>query len=360
MKEEYTWIKDISPGKAFITIAKLQAKERKISKANDPYLRLVLCDKTGNIDSVVWSRDIEKFERECKLSDAFLIEGVGIAYQGKKGININNIRKVEDESLARERLEILSPHDVGVILSRLKDLADLLNNPYLKKLLLSFLEDRSFIHRYISTPAGKEIHHAYAGGLLEHTVSLMELCIKLQEHYNWLSLDLLLVGAFLHDIGKIEELDLQLEGVYTDEGRLVGHIVLGAMIADKKMKKIKGFPKRLRTLVLHMILSHQGLYEFGSPKRPKFAEALALYYLDELDTKLFQVKQFGRQGMGSPDSNWAGYNRLLGRFILKDAPNFLNESMKEETMTHGSYDLQEEHPRDLKKRTFSIFDQLLG
>jgi 3'-5' exoribonuclease len=351
--KELTWLKDVLPGKPFVTVVRLKIKERKRSKVNDPYLRLVFEDKSGTLDATLWNPDLERLEEALRQGETFRLEGVGSSYLGKRCMTIKSLAKVPEDPWVKERLDILPLGRKHWLLANLKDLSLRIENAYLRKLLMIFLEDRAFMERFGHAPGGKEIHHSHEGGLLEHTVSIMGLCVKLKEHYSALSLDLLLAGAFLHDIGKVEELDPDHEGIYTDEGRLLGHITLGAMMAEKRMSKIRGFPKSLRSVVLHMILSHQGTYEFGSPKRPKFAEAIILYYLDEIDSKLFQMREFIRQQGGEDDTGpWTGYNRWLGRYLLRDAARFITDPSQEESSLAPSLDAIKREP--------SLFEGLSG
>jgi 3'-5' exoribonuclease len=334
---ELTWLKDILPGKTFVTVARLKIKERKVSKVNDPYLKLVFEDQTGTLESTLWNPDASNLQETLRQGDAFRIEGIGTSYRGKRCLTIKALSKVSHEPWVQERLDTLPLGQKQWLMARLKDLILKVEHPFLRKLLLSFLEDQAFMERFSETPGGKEIHHAYQGGLLEHTVSIMGMCCKVKEHYHSLNLDFLLTGAFLHDIGKVEELDRNHEGVYTDEGRLLGHITLGVLMTEKRISKIRGFPASLRSLVLHLILSHQGSYEFGSPRRPKFAEALALYYLDELDSKLYHLKDFiKQQSHDDEDEPWTDYNRWLDRYLLKDPANLRSEPALEEGFTPPS------------------------
>lgn len=328
---ELTWLKDILPGKTFVTVARLKIKERKVSKVNDPYLRLVFEDQTGTLEATLWNPDASNLEEALRQGEALRIEGIGSSYRGKRCLMIKSLSKVSHEPWIQERLDTLPLGQKQWLLAKLKDLALKVEHPFLRKLLLSFLEDRTFMERFGEAPGGKEIHHAHSGGLLEHTVSMMGMCLKVKEHYHNLNLDYLLTGAFLHDVGKVEELDRNSEGVYTDEGRLVGHITLGVLMTEKRISRIRGFPDSLRSLVLHLILSHQGNYEFGSPRRPKFAEALVLYYLDELDSKLYQVQEFIKQQVQDEHGGaWTDYNRWLGRYLLKDPTSFGSKSHSEE------------------------------
>ena len=200
-------------------------------------------------------------------------------------------------------------------MGRLKMVLKGMEDIHLKGLVNSFLGDRDFVSLFEKAPAAKNFHHNYLGGLLEHTLSVCLMALKTAEHYPELEKDLLLAGAFLHDIGKVRELRAHLTIEYTDEGRLMGHLVQGTLMVEKKLARMKHFPPDLAMRLKHLILSHHGEYDFGSPKRPKFLEAFVLHLLDDLDAKVNGLGRFfdkdGQEG------NWTEYSRLFDRFFLK-------------------------------------------
>ena len=198
--------------------------------------------------------------------------------------------------------------ETGQILKKVEDL-------YLKTLLDKFLSDRSFLSKFKDSPAAKNFHHGYVGGLLEHTLSVCKLAVSIAEQYPQLNRDMLITGAFLHDIGKIKEFKYRISIDYTDEGRLLGHLVLGVGMVEEKISGIRGFPTETALRLKHLILSHHGEYDFGSPKRPKFIEAFVLHSIDDIDAK---VKGLGRiMERDSKDGNWTDFNRLFERYLLK-------------------------------------------
>jgi 3'-5' exoribonuclease len=190
-----------------------------------------------------------------------------------------------------------------------------IKTPHLKKLVESFLSDREFMDGFKKAPAAKNFHHGYIGGLLEHTMSVCKLAQSISEHYPQLDREILMAGAFLHDIGKIKEFKTNTIIDYTDEGRLLGHVVLGTVMLDEKIEKIRSFPNDMALRLKHLILSHHGEYDFGSPKRPKFLEAFALHLIDDLDAKIIGLERIMERD--KQDGAWTDYNRLFERYFLK-------------------------------------------
>jgi 3'-5' exoribonuclease len=210
------------------------------------------------------------------------------------------------------------PHtaeDVEQLYSRLCAHAGAVRNPWLNRLLASVIEDPAIIPRLKRAPAAKRMHHAFIGGLLEHVVSLCDLCRLVAGHYRDLDVDLLVAGALLHDIGKLDELSYERAITYTVEGHLLGHIILELELVGKKMDAIEGFPAELKTVVKHLLVSHHGEYEFGSPKLPMFAEALVLHFLDDMDSKVAASR--AALAGESMEAGWTGYSSALGRKLLR-------------------------------------------
>jgi 3'-5' exoribonuclease len=193
-----------------------------------------------------------------------------------------------------------------------------LKNAYLKRIMQAFLDDREFLDAFCRAPAAKTMHHNYIGGLLEHSVELIGLCRDVARHFPGIDTDLLAVGAFLHDIGKVRELSVRKSIEYTTQGRLLGHISLGYEMVDEKIRGIPGFPSELAMLLKHIMLSHHGVYEFGSPKRPKIQEAIIINYLDDLAAKIsnFQAT-LRKENIGEGD--WTSYNKMHDRYLYRQA-----------------------------------------
>jgi 3'-5' exoribonuclease len=198
----------------------------------------------------------------------------------------------------------------------LREVLRKIDNPQIKSLVDRFLNDPSFVQLFKKAPAAKNFHHSTVGGLLEHTLSVCRLALLVAEHYPELNRDLLLAGAFLHDIGKVRELGIDASIDYTDEGRLIGHLSLGVSMVDEKLAAMKDFPEEISLRLKHLILSHHGEYEFGSPKKPAFLEAFALHLIDDLDAKMNGLGRFIEKDR--QEGRWTDFNRLFDRYFLKD------------------------------------------
>ena len=189
----------------------------------------------------------------------------------------------------------------------------------LRKLIEAFWNDNELVHRFKTAPAAKKMHHAYIGGLLEHTLSMVSLSDKIASHYSGIDRDLLLTGAILHDIGKTKELEYEFKIDYTDEGRLLSHIVIGLKMIDEKLSTIENFPEDQLLLLKHLIVSHHGSQEFGSPEPPKTIEAVLLNYIDEIDSKVNGIRDF--IATEDPNEDWTSFHRILGRHFYMGKKN---------------------------------------
>jgi len=210
-------------------------------------------------------------------------------------------------------------NDVEGMFGSLLEISQQVKAPYLGDLLRLFWEDESFVTRFKMAPASKGLHHSYLGGLLEHTLSLTHLVLKNANHYDGLDLDLLLTAAILHDLGKVHELSYHRSFNYSDEGRLLGHIILGIEMVEEKIRKLPDFPKELSTLLKHLLLSHHGQYVWGSPKKPMTVEAVMLHYLDDMDAKMNGIRQFLKTQV-TDGSRWSAYHRAFEQvYYLPDS-----------------------------------------
>ncbi len=293
----------------------VHSKEIRQKKNGDLYLSLVLGDRTGEVDAKMWDNIAEvmdTFDRD----DFVRVRGVLNTYQGRPQFSIHKLQRVDESEVDIADFFPLSARDVEEMAAELKAVISGVGNPHLKRLLEEIFNDPEIASRFSRAPAAKTVHHAYLGGLLEHVLSLVKLCRLVASHYPEIDADLLVTGALLHDVGKIYELSFDRSFGYTSEGQLLGHIVIGLRIIEEKLRRLPGFPGRLRDLVEHMVLSHHGHLEFGSPKLPMFAEALLLHYLDDMDSKLECVRaQIARDRQGEDD--WTGYSPTLERNLLK-------------------------------------------
>jgi len=326
MKSPY--LSEIEPNKPTVATFLVHAKEVRQKKSGEPYLSLLLGDRTGEIDAKMWenvAEVMETFDRD----DYVRVKGVIQIYNNRPQFTIHKMQRVDASAVDPTDFFPASERDPEEMFDELRALLAQIQNPALRALVELFLRDEEIVARFKKAPAARYIHHAYLGGLLEHVLSLANLCRLIASRYADLDADLLLTGAFLHDIGKIYELSYERSFGYSTEGQLLGHIAIGLRMLERKLALLPDFPPRLRTLIEHMILSHHGQLEFGSPKVPLFPEALALHYLDDLDSKMQCMRALianDRQIEG----HWTGYSASLDRVVLKKL-KYLAEGREEES-----------------------------
>ena len=309
------FLKDLKEKDKFEDIFLVTKKEMGMSKTGKPYLNIKFMDRTGDMDARIWD-DAEELSKKFERNDFVKVKGSAIAYQGRLQLNISYLAKADEDTVAVRDFLPASGREPDEMISELKSIvAGVKDNP-IKKLLTTFLEDEEIINLLKLAPAAKSMHHAYLGGLLEHILSLCRLVDGVTKHYQNINKDLLLAGAVLHDIGKIRELTFERACDYSDEGRLLGHITIGIGMIDKKIEGISDFPEETALLLKHMLLSHHGYLEFGSPKRPKTIEAIILYYLDDMDSKIQSMQALIEKEKEMP-SNWTSYHKLYERYIYK-------------------------------------------
>jgi 3'-5' exoribonuclease len=289
-------------------------KEIRATREGKSYLRLELGDRTGTIEARMWDgfeSDAASFQRDDFVKVQARVE----SYRNKLQVAIDKIRRAEEHEVDATDFFAHTSEDVDELYAKLVAFVALVKNPCLRRLLENVVTDPAIVPRLKRAPAAKVMHHAYLGGLLEHVVSLCGLCSVVLTHYPEADPDLLLTGAVLHDIGKLRELSYDRSLGYTDEGQLLGHILIEYEFVAKKIDAIEEFPPDLKTLVLHMLVSHHGRYEFGSPKLPMFREALMLHYLDDLDSKMAAVRAVLDSDKG--EGNWTAFSGALERRFLR-------------------------------------------
>jgi len=285
------------------------------TKAGNPYLSIKLADRTGELEGRIWDNALD-FLPLFEKDDFIRVKGEVDEFQGMLQLSIGRLKKCAENEIQLEDFLPTTSQDTGKMLAELKDLASRVSQPSLRQLLDSFFRDEGLMKKMKLAPAAKAVHHVFLGGLLEHTFSVVQLVLLVGPRYRGIDLDLLLTGAVLHDLGKISELSYSRTFDYTDSGRLLGHITLTVEMIDEKIKAIPGFPENLAMLLKHLILSHHGEYEFGSPKRPKTLEALLLHQLDDLDAKMNGFLAWIEKEREAP-SRWTTYHKLFDRFIYK-------------------------------------------
>lgn len=278
------------------------------TKAGKSYYSMMLQDKTGTFDAKVWDLGvgIEHFE----AMDYIHIEGQVVSFQGSLQLNVRRIRKCQEGEYNPGDYMPVSEKDIDAMYRQILDYISKIKNPYLKKLLESFFaDDKEFAEKFKKHSAAKSVHHGFIGGLLEHTLSVTKLCDYMADQYAILQRDLLIASAMFHDIGKLKEISEFPENDYTDDGNLLGHIYIGTEWIGEHIAAIPGFPQKTASELKHCILAHHGELEYGSPKKPSLAEALALSLADNMDAKLQTMKELLKSG--EEKSEWLGFQRLF-------------------------------------------------
>jgi len=290
------------------------AKQVKPKKTGEPYLALTLGDRSGQIEAKMWD-NVEDVLEAFDQDDFLKVKGLINKYKNRFQLTIHKLRKLGESEIDFADYLPKTTKDVDQLWQTLADFVATFQNPHLKSLVQAFMADPEIAAAYRDAPAAKTLHHAYIGGLLDHVVSLFRCCDLVCRNYPQINRDLLLTGAFLHDIGKIHELTYNRSFSYTNRGQLLGHMIIELEMLHDKLTRVPGFPDELKTLVEHLIISHHGEYEFGSPKLPMFPEALVLHYLDDLDSKMEAMRShFEREA--NLDGAWTSYNASLGRPLL--------------------------------------------
>jgi 3'-5' exoribonuclease len=289
-------------------------KQIKPKKTGEPYLALTLGDRSGQLEAKMWD-NVEEVLEAFEQDDFLKIKGLINKYKNRFQLTIHKLRKLGESEIDFADYLPKTTKDIDQLWQSLSGFVASIQNPYLKSLVQAFMADPEIAAAYRNAPAAKTLHHAYIGGLLDHVVSLFRSCDLICKNYPQVNRDLLFTGAFLHDIGKIHELTYNRSFSYTTKGQLLGHMIIELEMLQAKLALLPGFPDELKTLIEHLIISHHGQYDFGSPKLPMFPEALMLHYLDDLDSKMEAMRAHFEREAGL-DSPWTGYNASLGRPLL--------------------------------------------
>ena len=321
MKSPY--VSDLKPNQVFSSIFLVHVKDVRQKKSGDPYLSLLLGDRTGEVEAKMWDNVADvmgTFDRD----DFVKVKGLLQIFQNRPQLTIHKMVRVLETDVDFADYFPASERDPLEMFTELRAIVAGVGDAHLRDLLNAFLDDGPLARMYRTAPAAKHVHHAYLGGLIEHVLSVCHLCRVAAAHYNFVDLDLLLTGAVLHDIGKIAELTYERSFGYSAEGQLLGHIVIGLRLLNEKLQRFPDFPAKLRVLVEHMIVSHHGELEFGSPKVPLFPEALLLHHLDNLDSKMECMRSMIARDR-HVEGCWTGFNPSLERAVLKKA-RYLEEA----------------------------------
>jgi 3'-5' exoribonuclease len=282
---EKIFIGDFVSNQTVSTTFLVKSKELRSKKTGGQFALITLADKTGDIVGQWWDNfeeTIDTFDRD----DVVFVRGLVNSYRNHLQISIHRMRLCHEHEIDLTHYFPTTKYDVEEMFVELMDLVREFNNPYLRQLLENIFADEATVRKFKKAPAAKTMHHPYLGGLLEHTLSLVKLCRKVGEHYPGIDVDLLQTGAVLHDFGKIDELSYERGFGYTNDGQMIGHLVMETMMVADHIKQIPEFPEDLRRHLLHLLLAHHGKLEYGSPKLPSTPEALMLAYLDDLDSKV--------------------------------------------------------------------------
>ena len=308
------FVSDLNTEQNITTFFLVCEKEIRNTREGKSYLRLELGDRSGTIEARMWDQ-FENAAKEFGRDDFVKVQARVEIYKNRPQLAVLQLRRARPEEVDLTDYLPHTKEDIGKLWSQLLEYANSITDPWLKKLVNAILNDPKTAESYKLAPAAKVMHHAYLGGLLEHVVSLCGMAKQAAAHYPELNLDLLLTAAILHDVGKLGELCYDRSIGYTVEGQLLGHIVMELETVTKAMDRIEGFPANLKTVVQHLLISHHGQYEFGSPKLPMIREALVFHYLDDLDSKLAAVR--GALARESGDEEWSAYSGALGRKFLR-------------------------------------------
>ena len=309
------FIDQLKPGQEVNSIFVLKTKKLlPLRSGTGHYLAVLLGDKTGHMEGRIWEA-VNEIHHSCQVGDIVKVQGQVEEYNGTVQINISAMSICHDTEADPLRFIPASKLDLAAAREKLFSVTGSLQNQHLKNLLSLLLSDDDFLRTLLMSPAAKRNHQATTGGLLEHSLGMASAAGQLATVYTGVDRDLLVTGALLHDIGKVEEYSIGADIDFTDEGRLLGHIVLGVRLLDRYISRLPDFPEELRLKLLHMVVSHHGQYEWQSPKRPKFLEAAILHHLDMIDAEvdMFNSAVDSRENQ---DDHWTGWVKSLGRYVF--------------------------------------------
>jgi 3'-5' exoribonuclease len=308
------FVTELLSEQSITTFFLVHEKEVRNTREGRAYLRLELGDRSGTIEARMWDQ-FESIVKDVNRDDFVKVQGRVEIYRNRPQLAVVQVRVARPDEIDLADYLPHTPFDVEKMWAELLGYANSLQNPWLKKLVLQVVTDPGTEKCFKRAPAAKVMHHAYIGGLLEHVIGLCGMAKVVAGHYTELDVDLLLTAAMLHDVGKLDELCYERAIGYTTEGQLLGHIIMELETVTRAMDKIEGFPPALKTIVQHLLISHHGEYEFGSPKLPMIREALVFHYLDNLDSKMAAI----RTALAAPsgDNEWSSYSSALGRKFLK-------------------------------------------
>ncbi len=310
------YIETLHEGERITSIYMCKQKNSATTKNGKPYDNVILQDKTGTLDGKIWepnSMGIDEFE----AMDYVEVQGEVTTFNGAMQLNIKRVRRCQEGEYDMRDFLPTSERDIEEMYAELMALKNKVADVHIKALLDDiFVNDKALVKAFKNHSAAKSVHHGFVGGLLEHTLGVTKLCNCFADNYPLLNRDLLVAGAMLHDIGKIKELSTFPTNDYTDDGQLLGHIIIGVEFIGERIKNIPDFPPKMASQLKHLILSHHGEYEYGSPKKPAIIEAFALNFADNMDAKMETLKEL----LSTPQAQtgeWLGFQRMLDTNIRK-------------------------------------------
>jgi 3'-5' exoribonuclease len=317
------FIEDLRAGDVVDDVFVLVEKNMAQKRNGENFLTVTLADRTGRIKGVVWDQ-VDTINQGSESGDFVFTKGNVSEYKGLLQLVVKGLERCPAGTVEPVDFLPVTTRDVDKMFSRLTEVTATLRDPHLKKLFEMFWADPEFTAAFKTAPAAKKMHHAYLGGLLEHTLSMTLLADIVAGHYGGVDRDMLIAGAILHDVGKVKEFEYSTKIDYTDAGRLVSHIVIAVEMLNEKIGRIEGFPEEHARLLKHMIISHHGAREFGSPEPPKTIEAVLLHYIDEIDSKVNGIREF--MASTNTGESWTAYHRLLERHFYKGSSKLKAES----------------------------------
>ncbi|WP_175476517.1 3'-5' exoribonuclease YhaM family protein [Syntrophus gentianae] len=330
MKVKNVYIKDIQSGEKVTDSFLVTEKNLAFSQKGSPYLNLRLKDRTGQVDGKIWD-NAQEWDRQFRKGDVVQVNARAVSFKNALQLSIHSLTVLDDSDVLLNDYLPTARGNIEAMFGDLQSFIDRIETPPLKKLLKAFFDDRETAERFKRAPAAKGFHHIYLGGLLEHTHSVTRLLDQIASHYPGVNRDLLLTGGILHDIGKIREFSYDRLVEYSDEGRLIGHIIIGVEMVDQKIAGIPDFPESLAMELRHLILSHHGILEYGSPKRPKTLEALMVHYVDDLDAKVNAFQEY-LNDFRNEETGWTTFHRFLERYLYRGR---LQEGTADEPLIPG-------------------------
>lgn len=316
------FVSDLLAGTSLDDLFLLSERNLAHKKDGNPFLTVTLSDRTGQVKGVVWDQ-VERISEAVSEGDFVHVRAQVGEYRGSLQLVVKDMAKVSEEQVNAGDFLVATTRDITQMMGRLKEMTAKMQTPYLRELFEVFWSDDRFVEAFSNAPAAKQMHHAYIGGLLEHTLSMAVLSELIAGHYSGVDRDLLLAGVILHDIGKTKELSYVNKIDYTDEGRFLSHIVIGLSMLDEKLKQVPNFPVTQAYQLKHMIVSHHGSREFGSPEPPKTIEAVLLNDIDEMDSRVNSIREYVAKDPS--DGSWTPYHRLLERHFYKKTASSKSE-----------------------------------